>query len=203
MDKIENFHDIISDLPEGFKPISPEPEINDEDDTGPQDTDSPNDLSLHSINTPCDKYSPKRKVSEDAKMNMELDRNSNSSHELEPNTNLVDHSPPKIVRENIEATAFPCDFNGAFDFQQNSQMNTQTFSPLTTNMNPLNTISTQATSAVDDLNASVSNEAEDIVRKLCKNGKVMEFQEGEDFIKVIVYEDSEEDSDKENNPRYY
>ena len=27
--------------------------------------------------------------------------------------------------------------------------------------------------------------AEDIVRKLCKNGKLMEFQEGEDFIKVM------------------
>lgn len=35
--------------------------------------------------------------------------------------------------------------------------------------------------------------AEDIVRKLCRNGKLMEFQEGEDFIKVIVYEDSQED----------
>lgn len=46
-----------------------------------------------------------------------------------------------------------------------------------------------------------SSEAEDIVRKLCKNGKLMEFQEGEDFIKVIVYEDSADESDKENDPR--
>lgn len=41
--------------------------------------------------------------------------------------------------------------------------------------------------------------AEDIVRKLCRNGKLMEFQEGEDFIKVIVYEDSqEEDNDDQS-----
>ncbi|WAR02957.1 MCM8-like protein [Mya arenaria] len=40
--------------------------------------------------------------------------------------------------------------------------------------------------------------AENIVRKLCKNGKLMEFQEGEDFIKVIVYEDSQEDENTES-----
>ncbi|KAL4225111.1 helix loop helix domain [Mactra antiquata] len=44
-----------------------------------------------------------------------------------------------------------------------------------------------------------TTEAEDIVRKLCQHGKLMEFQEGKDFIKVIVYE--EDDSDKEINPR--
>jgi len=41
--------------------------------------------------------------------------------------------------------------------------------------------------------ANEQQAAEDIVRKLCKNGKLMEFQEGEDFIKVIVYEDSQEE----------
>ncbi|XP_052226173.1 uncharacterized protein LOC127841388 isoform X2 [Dreissena polymorpha] len=49
--------------------------------------------------------------------------------------------------------------------------------------------------------------AEDIVRKLCKNGKLMEFQEGDDFIKVIVYEDSQEEentesADEGNQPVY-
>lgn len=47
-----------------------------------------------------------------------------------------------------------------------------------------------------EFDANEQRAAEDIVRKLCKNGKLMEFQEGEDFIKVIVYEDSqEEDND--------
>ena len=45
----------------------------------------------------------------------------------------------------------------------------------------------------------VAREADEIVQKLCKNGKIMQFQEGEDFIKVIVYEDSnEENNDNED-----
>lgn len=42
-----------------------------------------------------------------------------------------------------------------------------------------------------------SNEAEEIVQKLCKNGKIMQFQEGEDYIKVIVYEDSQDNDAEE------
>jgi hypothetical protein len=200
MDKIDNFHDIISDLPEGFKPISPEPEIKAEPNI---ESDKPTDLSLYRDRDQfhSEKGSPKRKHGDDDKVLNELDENSNTINELDPNSVSMKHSPAKIVRENVEGNAFPCDFNSAFDLHQNSHIDAKTFPPMTTNMNQLNAIQTPATSTVEDPNSSISNEAEDIVRKLCKNGKVMEFQEGEDFIKVIVYEDSEEDSDKENNPR--
>ena len=43
-----------------------------------------------------------------------------------------------------------------------------------------------------------SKEAEEIVKKLCKNGKIMQFHEGDDYIKVIVYEDSQESNDLED-----
>ncbi|XP_053384495.1 uncharacterized protein LOC123536531 [Mercenaria mercenaria] len=196
MDKIDSFHDIISDLPEGFKPISPEPDLVDEQNNEHGEVEDSSNSSLLQPGIEDDftndQSTPKRKLSRDINDLSELDRHSNS----------VGHSPPKIERREVSDTSFPGDFHGAFDIHSESQISTQTFSPLNTSVNQLSTISTLAAVPVPDINTSVSNEAEDIVRKLCKNGKVMEFQEGEDFIKVIVYEDSEEDSDKENNPRF-
>ena len=41
--------------------------------------------------------------------------------------------------------------------------------------------------------------AEEIVQKLCKNGKVLTLTEGEKYFKVIVYEDSEENQEETDN----
>ena len=53
---------------------------------------------------------------------------------------------------------------------------------------------------VDENKCEPEQSAEEIVQKLCKNGKVLTLTEGEKYFKVIVYEDSEENQD-ENSSR--
>ena len=53
---------------------------------------------------------------------------------------------------------------------------------------------------VDENKCEAEQSAEEIVQKLCKNGKVLTLTEGEKYFKVIVYEDSEENQD-ENSSR--
>lgn len=53
----------------------------------------------------------------------------------------------------------------------------------------------------DNPNDDCDNEAaaEEIVQKLCKNGKVLTLTEGEKYFKVIVYEDSEENQEESDD----
>ena len=55
----------------------------------------------------------------------------------------------------------------------------------------------------DNLSDDCDNEAaaEEIVQKLCKNGKVLTLTEGEKYFKVIVYEDSEENQEESDATR--
>lgn len=195
MDKIDSLHDIISDLPEGFKPLIPEPNLNDGGSL-PQDSSSDAGRPLH-----CDPMPSKRK---------------HSIHEqglagiVDFESNFTGHSPQKVLRENVSAGPL-VDFHETFEMSVENacNINPESFSSDLPSTSPsVHQLTTEPTlvscpvQAVETACPAVTNEAEDIVRKLCRNGKVMEFQEGEDYIKVIVYEDSEEESDKENNLRY-
>lgn len=175
--------DIIPDFPEDLKPFSPV-----------QDVDDPDDSPLKE---------PEVYKSEQTMSKRKLFTNENNSIALDLSSNSINHSPAKVVKENEVEGSQAVDFDGTGNPNANNR-NTQLLATevINTGINHFATVPAVGESqTINTTCPTISTEAEEIVRKLCKNGKVMEFQEGEDCIKVIVYEDSQEDSDEENNPR--
>lgn len=138
---------------------------------------------------------------EQSMLKRKLFKDDNNSIALDLSSNAINHDPTKVVKEIAVEDEYAAGFDGMGIPNANNKntteiINTGLNQPATVPV-PVQTINTTRSTTCP----TTSTEAEEIVRKLCKNGKVMEFQEGEDCIKVIVYEDSQEDSDKENNPR--